>query len=176
MKDRIVLAGGSGFLGRMLNRWFAARGWEVVVLSRRRSPGQDMHRTVFWDGESLGDWRAELEGAIAVVNLSGRSVDCRYHRRNREQIMNSRVRSTRVLGKQSGNAKILRAHGSIPAPQRSTVIRLTARWTSGTARSHQHRKPRMLSRCRLPGSGSRCFRSATFRGRGSGLAHGHGLG
>ena len=83
----------------MLNRWFAARGWEVVVLSRRRSPGQDMHRTVFWDGESLGDWRAELEGAIAVVNLSGRSVDCRYHRRNREQIMNSRVRSTRVLGK-----------------------------------------------------------------------------
>ena len=52
----------------------------------------------FWSGETLADWTKELEGAKAVINLAGRSVDCRYHDRNRRLIMDSRVNSTRVLG------------------------------------------------------------------------------
>src|SRR6185436_9874696 len=65
-----------------------------------RTPGFAPPRTreVLWDGASLGPWRTELEGADTVINLAGRSVDCRYHARNRRLMMNSRVDSTRVLG------------------------------------------------------------------------------
>ena len=93
MKGKIVLAGGSGCLGRLLQRHFAAQGFEVVVLTHTPQAGE-----VGWDGERLGPWTAQLEGAQAVVNLAGRSVDCRYHARNRRLIMDSRIRSTRVLG------------------------------------------------------------------------------
>lgn len=93
LKPKIVLAGGAGCLGRLLRDHFVAAGFEVVILSRRAGPG-----TVVWDGETLGAWAVELEGAEAVVNLAGRSVDCRYTAANRRQIMNSRVRSTRILG------------------------------------------------------------------------------
>ncbi len=93
MKPKIVLAGGAGCLGSLLRDHFVAAGFEVVILSRRAGPG-----TVVWDGETLGAWAVELEGAAAVVNLAGRSVDCRYTAANRRQIMDSRLRSTRVLG------------------------------------------------------------------------------
>ena len=95
---KLVMPGGAGFLGRLLAPWFADRGWEVVVLSRRGELVPGAARTVFWDGANLGDWRRELDGAAAVVNLAGRSVNCRYHERNRREIMASRVRSTQVLG------------------------------------------------------------------------------
>lgn len=95
--NRIVLAGGSGFLGRVLADWLAARGAEVVVLSRSPRSGTAI-REVAWDGKSLGDWARELDGADAVLNLAGRSVDCRYNAANRRLIMDSRIDSTRVLG------------------------------------------------------------------------------
>jgi uncharacterized protein (TIGR01777 family) len=96
-KEKIILAGGSGFLGRTLALWFAHRGVEPVILSRQNRAISNA-RVVPWDGETPGPWTAELEGARAVVNLAGRSVNCRYNARNRALIMNSRVRSTRVLG------------------------------------------------------------------------------
>jgi uncharacterized protein len=96
--SRLVLPGGSGFLGRILARWFASRGWDVVVLTRGRMARENQIRFVHWGGRTLGDWASELDGATAVVNLAGRSVNCRYTRRNRELMMNSRVDSTRVLG------------------------------------------------------------------------------
>lgn len=95
--QKIVLPGGSGFLGRTLSRWFDARGWEVVVLSRSRRPVPGA-RVVEWDGRTMGNWARELEEAAALVNLAGRSVNCRYHARNRRLMMDSRVESTRVLG------------------------------------------------------------------------------
>lgn len=81
----------------MLAPWFGGRGREIVVLSRGDGvvPGA---RFVWWDGEALGDWVRELDGADVLINLAGRSVDCRYTTRNRAEIMNSRVLSTRVLG------------------------------------------------------------------------------
>ncbi|MDP0489944.1 MAG: TIGR01777 family oxidoreductase [Verrucomicrobiota bacterium JB023] len=94
---KLILPGGSGFLGRTLAKWFASRDWEVVVLSRREGEVEGA-RTVVWDGVTPGSWKEELEGATAVVNLAGRSVNCRYHRRNRQAMMASRVDSTRVLG------------------------------------------------------------------------------
>ena len=94
---KLVIPGGSGQIGAILARSFAADGHEVVVLSRGGSapPGA---RGVRWDGRSIGEWAVELDGADAVVNLAGRSVDCRYTEANRRAIMDSRVESTRVLG------------------------------------------------------------------------------
>ena len=104
-KQRIVLAGGSGFLGGELAKHFGALGWEVVILTRTPKPRSDSTREVAWDTKSLGDWARELEGATAVVNLTGRSVDCRYNAKNRRDIMESRVNSTRVVGKAIANCK-----------------------------------------------------------------------
>jgi uncharacterized protein (TIGR01777 family) len=93
----MILAGGSGFLGQELARYFAARGWEVVVLARSPQTGRAA-REVRWDAATLGDWARELDGAEAVINLTGRTVDCRYTEKNRREIMDSRVNSTRVIG------------------------------------------------------------------------------
>jgi len=79
----------------MLARWFRARGAEVVILSRR---AQASEGELPWDGRTLGDWTAAIDGADVVVNLAGRSVDCRYTKANLEEMMRSRVDSTRVVG------------------------------------------------------------------------------
>jgi len=98
MSRRIIIAGGSGFLGHLLADRLVQRGDEAVVLTRAPKPSSGAVREVAWDGETLDAWAGELEGAAAVVNLAGRSVDCRYTRANRRLIMDSRVNSTRVLG------------------------------------------------------------------------------
>lgn len=84
---RIVLAGGTGQVGRVLKREFA--GDDVVVIARSEG--------VRWDGRTLGDWARALEGADALINLAGRSVDCRYTPANRRAIMASRLESTWAL-------------------------------------------------------------------------------
>ena len=83
--------------GSWLRTWNAP-GYEIVVLSRAPAVGKAGIREVGWDGGTIGTWAKELERATAVVNLAGRSVNCRYHARNRQLIMDSRVDSTRVLG------------------------------------------------------------------------------
>jgi uncharacterized protein (TIGR01777 family) len=98
MKKRIVIAGGSGFLGGVLAEHFATLGNEVVILTRKPKARTDSIREVLWDGESLGDWASELEGARALINLAGVSVNCRYHAHNRKLLLDSRLNSTRVLG------------------------------------------------------------------------------
>jgi len=98
MKPRIVIAGGSGFLGRTLAAYFTARGQEVIILTRRTRRGVGPAREVQWDGATLGDWANELEGARALINLAGVSVNCRYHARNRRRMLDSRLDSTCVLG------------------------------------------------------------------------------
>ena len=93
---KLVLPGGSGQVGTILARALHADGHEVVVLSRRPAPTP--WRTAAWDGESVGEWAAELDGADAVVNLAGRSVDCRYTPAHRREILDSRVRSVEAVG------------------------------------------------------------------------------
>src|SRR3954452_23960039 len=93
---KIVIPGGSGQVGMVLARAFGADGHEVVVLSRDPRPAP--WRVVGWDGETPGGWAAELEGADAVINLAGRSVNCRYHAANHRAILESRVRSTQAVG------------------------------------------------------------------------------
>lgn len=95
--ERIVIAGGSGFIGRAMARHFAALGCEVVVLTRDPARHGGPGEAAAWDGRTLGPWAGRLDGALAVINLTGRSVDCRYHARNRREIIESRVESVRVL-------------------------------------------------------------------------------
>jgi uncharacterized protein (TIGR01777 family) len=98
IKTRIILAGGSGFLGRSLSQKLLESGHEVIVLTRSPSVRGDGVKEISWDAKSLGDWAKWLEGAEVVINLSGKSVDCRYNETNRNAIITSRVDSTRVLG------------------------------------------------------------------------------
>ena len=89
---KVVIPGGSGQVGTLLARAFHRDGHEVVVLSRK--PGSAPWRVVPWDARASGDWIAEFEGADAVINLAGRSVNCRYNAENRRAIKQSRVEST----------------------------------------------------------------------------------
>ncbi|MGW4380586.1 epimerase [Kitasatospora sp. NPDC004531] len=91
---RIVLPGGTGNVGRLLERAWTAAGHRVVVLSRRPGGG----REVPWDGRTLGPWAEALDDADLVVNLAGRSVNCRYTPGNLRSMLDSRVDSTRVVG------------------------------------------------------------------------------
>lgn len=95
---KVVIPGGSGHLGRLVARDFLASGHEVVVLSRGTGDG-GIGRVVQWDGRSLGPWIDELEGAELVLNLAGRSVNCRYNAANLKAMMDSRVDSTRAVGR-----------------------------------------------------------------------------
>jgi uncharacterized protein (TIGR01777 family) len=99
---KIVIPGGSGQLGAVLARAFLAQGDEVVIVSRGEAP---VGRGVRWDGKTLGAWAAELDGADVVVNLAGRSVNCRYTPENLAQMMSSRVDSTRVVGEAIAQAR-----------------------------------------------------------------------
>ena len=100
---RIILPGGSGQVGTLLARAFHEDGHEVVVLSRRVSAAP--WRVVLWDARSIGYWAGELDGADAVINLAGRSVNCRYTPENRKLILDSRVLSTQAVGEAIARAK-----------------------------------------------------------------------
>jgi uncharacterized protein (TIGR01777 family) len=95
---RVILAGGSGFVGRALAPVLAAKGYHVVALGRgapQRKEGVDYLQ---WDGKTVGNWSSALEGAAAVVNLTGKNINCRHTLENRREIIRSRVDSVRVLG------------------------------------------------------------------------------
>jgi uncharacterized protein (TIGR01777 family) len=93
---RIVIPGGSGQVGTILARALHGAGHEVVILSRGAAVRP--WRTAAWDGVTLGDWQRDIDGADVVINLAGRSVNCRYNPKNREDILHSRLASTRVVG------------------------------------------------------------------------------
>jgi hypothetical protein len=100
---KIVIPGGSGQVGTVLARAFHRTGDEVVVLSRR--PDAQPWRVVAWDGDHLGSWAGEVDDADVVINLAGRSVNCRYNADNRAEIVESRLKSTRAVGDAIARAK-----------------------------------------------------------------------
>jgi uncharacterized protein (TIGR01777 family) len=93
---RIVIPGGNGQVGNILARHFHTKGDSVVVLTRRPKPAP--WRCTAWDGVNLGNWVQEMEEADVVISLAGRSVNCRYSKTHRREILESRIRSTQLLG------------------------------------------------------------------------------
>jgi uncharacterized protein (TIGR01777 family) len=96
---KIVLAGGSGFIGNVLVRHFSGLCEKIVVLGRGHEKQEQNVSFITWDAKDMGLWINELEGADMLVNLTGKNVNCRYNKKNREEILASRLDSTRILGK-----------------------------------------------------------------------------
>jgi uncharacterized protein len=92
---KVVIPGGSGQVGTILARALHADGHDVVVITRQ--PQISPWRTVAWDGATSGPWVKEVDGSDVVINLAGRSVNCRYTPNHRQQILDSRVKSTRAV-------------------------------------------------------------------------------
>jgi uncharacterized protein (TIGR01777 family) len=144
---KVILAGGTGFLGQALARALERRGYQPIVLTRRPRAARD----VLWDGRTIGPWVKELEDATAVVNLTGRSVDCRYTANNRREILASRIRSVEVLGAaielsrhppkvwvQAGSLAVLGDRGDVPAdesalPGEGFSVDVCRRWEAAFA-------------------------------------------
>src|SRR4028119_2336770 len=100
---KVIIPGGTGKVGTILARAFQTGGHEVIILSRRAEKSD--WRIKKWGAETLGDWASEFENADAVINLAGRSVNCRYTDANRGEIMDSRVKSTKIVGEALAKAK-----------------------------------------------------------------------
>ena len=100
---RVVIPGGSGQVGTILARAFHRDGHDVAVLSRR--PQIRPWRVIGWDGVTIGSWCSVVDGSDVVINLAGRSVNCRYNVANRRDILRSRVDSTRVVGQAIARAQ-----------------------------------------------------------------------
>jgi uncharacterized protein (TIGR01777 family) len=96
-EGRVVIAGGTGFLGTALTRDLLDAGNEVVVLTRTPRKRTDGAVEMAWDGRTAGDWVATVDGARAIVNLAGKSVNCRYTEANRREIVASRVDSVNAI-------------------------------------------------------------------------------
>lgn len=94
---KIIITAANGFMGKQLVEYFSNEH-EVIALVRNENIPLKNCRTVRWDGKNLGSWVEELEGATAVINLAGKSVNCRYTEKNKAEIFASRLDSTRVLG------------------------------------------------------------------------------
>ncbi len=99
---KIVIAGGNGFIGQALARYFVLQGRRVVILSRKHHLDEPGIHYVKWDAKELGSWMNELENAEALINLCGKSVNCRYTHKNKERIYDSRLHPTYLLGEAVG--------------------------------------------------------------------------
>src|SRR5687767_3777535 len=104
---RVVIAGGTGFLGQSLARYLTATGRHVMVLSRRAPARAPAWTHATWDARTVGDWVRYLDGADALVNLAGRTVDCVKTPDHCDEILRSRVDSTTVLGRALQNVTTL---------------------------------------------------------------------
>lgn len=95
---KIVIAGGTGFLGNALITYFQNNTETIIVLTRGENNIIKNVKYVHWDAKTLGDWKNELDNADVLINMTGKSVDCRYHQKNKDLILSSRINSTKVLG------------------------------------------------------------------------------
>ncbi|MFD0862726.1 TIGR01777 family oxidoreductase [Sungkyunkwania multivorans] len=95
--NNIVIAAGTGFLGKVLTSYFKDKVETIIILTRGKTVKRDNVQFLHWDAKTLGDWSNALNDADALINLAGKSVDCRYNEKNKKDILTSRVDSTRIL-------------------------------------------------------------------------------
>lgn len=104
--SKIVIAGANGYLGQLLGKAFHDRGDQVILLVRNIPANIAYGEYVLWDGKTAGEWIEKLERAEVLINLAGKSVDCRYSEANKQAILASRLDSTRILAKAIADCKI----------------------------------------------------------------------
>lgn len=97
MKNKLIIAAGTGFLGNVLIQHFKNKFEEIIVLTRGKSERKENVKYVNWDAKSFSGWEAALESANVIINLAGKSVDCRYTEKNKAEILASRIDSTKIL-------------------------------------------------------------------------------
>lgn len=102
---KIVIAGGSGFLGNCLMDHYSKTGDEVVILTRGQALQTATAKYVHWDARTIGPWTETLENCDVLINLNGKSVDCRYNEKNKALIYSTRLESTAILGQAIQQAK-----------------------------------------------------------------------
>ncbi|OCA74558.1 TIGR01777 family oxidoreductase [Chryseobacterium arthrosphaerae] len=90
---KILIAGGTGFLGENLEKYFTDKGNQVYILTRQ----PERENEIYWDARTMGEWKSALEKTDVLINLTGKSVDCRYHEKNKQEIYTSRIDSTAIL-------------------------------------------------------------------------------
>ncbi len=97
MINRVVIPGGSGFLGSSLANYLVTKGYEVIILTRKPSKTEGPIQYIYWDGKNLGEWARAFENAKAIINLTGRSVNCFPTAKNKHEIIESRVNSVNAV-------------------------------------------------------------------------------
>ncbi|WP_158974326.1 TIGR01777 family oxidoreductase [Cellulophaga sp. L1A9] len=102
---KLIIAGGSGFLGKAIAAYFTSKFTDIVILTRGATETKNGFRYVTWDGKTLGTWQEELTSCDVLINMVGRSVDCRYTPENKKLIMDSRVDATKILGEVISKSK-----------------------------------------------------------------------
>ncbi|AZB10760.1 TIGR01777 family protein [Chryseobacterium sp. G0162] len=90
---KIIIAAGTGFLGKNLEKYFTGKGDQVYILTRKPTRKNE----IYWNAKTIGEWKNILEEADVLINLTGKSVDCRYDEKNKAEIYESRIDSTRIL-------------------------------------------------------------------------------
>ena len=95
--EKLIIAAGTGFLGNVLIQHFKNKFEEIIALTRGKSETKNRIKYVNWDAKSFSGWEKELENADLVINLAGKSVDCRYTKKNKAEILASRIDSTKIL-------------------------------------------------------------------------------
>ncbi|REC40041.1 TIGR01777 family oxidoreductase [Chryseobacterium sp. 5_R23647] len=90
---KIIIAAGTGFLGKNLEKYFTEKGNQVYILTRNPKRKNEIR----WDAKTLGEWKNFFEDSDVLINLAGKSVDCRYTEKNKREIYDSRINSTKVL-------------------------------------------------------------------------------
>lgn len=96
---KLILAAGTGFLGNVLTEHFKNKFEEIIILTRGKSQTKNQIKYVNWDAKSFSGWEKELEHADVLINLAGKSVDCKYTQKNKAEIIASRIDSTNILNK-----------------------------------------------------------------------------
>ncbi len=96
--SKLVIAAGTGFLGEVLMKHFQSQYDEIIILTRQSKISEANISYVVWDGKTIGDWCMALQGCDVLINLTGKSVNCRYTAKNKKEILDSRLNANRVLG------------------------------------------------------------------------------
>jgi uncharacterized protein len=96
--QKIILAGGNGYVGTVLANYYRDLAKQVIILARTSKEQDGNIKTIVWDGKTQGDWIKELPGADMLINLCGKNVNCRYTEKNKAAIIASRLLPTTILG------------------------------------------------------------------------------